>query len=119
LALQKEKFKERISELESGKNSILKLIRSLDQKKEKALHTTIKMVAHHFAEVFNTIVPDCEGKIIMKTDDKQEVTGIGFEVRFEVGGSIISEMNELSGGQKVHPHAFPRKSLLARVRRLL
>jgi len=98
--LQKEKFKERISELESGKNSILKLIRSLDQKKEKALHTTIKMVAHHFAEVFNTIVPDCEGKIIMKTDDKQEVTGIGFEVRFEVGGSIISEMNELSGGQK-------------------
>jgi len=57
--------------LATGEDSIRKLIVSLDQKKETALHTTFKMVARHFAEVFKTIVPGGEGKIIMKTSTKR------------------------------------------------
>ena len=69
--LQKEKFQERMKELKQGEDSIRKLIHNLDAKKDNALQTTFKMVAKHFAEVFKTIVPGGEGKLVMKTKDTQ------------------------------------------------
>lgn len=69
VSVQKEKFQERMNELKQGEDSIRKLIQNLDAKKDDALQTTFKMVAKHFSEVFKTIVPGGEGRLIMKTKD--------------------------------------------------
>ena len=58
-----------MDELKDGEDSIRKLIQNLDAKKDDALQTTFKMVANHFSEVFKTIVPGGEGRLIMKTKD--------------------------------------------------
>lgn len=58
-----------MNELKQGEDSIRKLIQNLDAKKDDALQTTFKMVAKHFSEVFKTIVPGGEGRLIMKTKD--------------------------------------------------
>ena len=58
-----------MNELKQGEDSIRKLIQNLDAKKDDALQTTFKMVANHFSEVFKTIVPGGEGRLIMKTKD--------------------------------------------------
>jgi structural maintenance of chromosome 3 (chondroitin sulfate proteoglycan 6) len=120
-AVQKEKFQERMRELGQGEDSIRKLIQNLDAKKDNALQTTFKMVAKHFSDVFKTIVPGGEGRLIMKTKDVQEgenedgagssrrstreYTGIGVEVRF-AAGTNVQKMRELSGGQKVLDRDF-------------
>ena len=111
---QKEKFQDRMKELREGEDSIRKLIQNLDNKKDNALQTTFKMVARHFSDVFKTIVPGGEGKLIMRTKDVEgdddaggssrraatrEYTGIGVEVRF-AAGTNVQKMRELSGGQK-------------------
>jgi len=67
--VQKEVFQGRMDELKEGEDSIRKLIKNLDAKKDDALQTTFKMVANHFADVFKTIVPGGEGRLIMKTKD--------------------------------------------------
>jgi len=69
--LQKGIFQERMKELQQAENSIRKLIQNLDAKKDNALQTTFKMVAKHFSDVFKTIVPGGEGKLVMRTKDVQ------------------------------------------------
>jgi structural maintenance of chromosome 3 (chondroitin sulfate proteoglycan 6) len=54
---QKKELEARKSELDNGRQAIMKLIQHLDAKKEEAIQRTYKAIAYHFRQVFSEIVP--------------------------------------------------------------
>lgn len=69
----------RRDELDQSADSIEELIEVLDQRKDEAIERTFKQVARNFAEVFEQLVPQGRGRLIMQkraggvlADDEEE-----------------------------------------------
>jgi structural maintenance of chromosome 3 (chondroitin sulfate proteoglycan 6) len=62
---QKETLNRRKSELDTSAKAIEDLIHHLDMRKDEAIQRTFKQVAKHFSEVWNKLVPDGKGSLIM------------------------------------------------------
>ncbi|GAA5970675.1 hypothetical protein JCM11641_007396 [Rhodosporidiobolus odoratus] len=108
----------RQEDLDESQQSILELIDVLDARKDEAIERTFKQVAKNFAEVFEKLVPDGRGRLIMmkrqadKDEDDMDVdepeedggvenyTGVAIRVSFKSKSNEGLRLQQLSGGQK-------------------
>ncbi|KAF6031627.1 SMC3 [Bugula neritina] len=121
---QKEKLIARNNELDEGKQKIEELIDALDHRKYEAIHLTFKQVSKYFTTIFQKLVPQGHGILVMKTDgppltdseDQSQQTedgeqgaevplikqfsGVGIKVSFTGNQAEMRDMQQLSGGQK-------------------
>lgn len=63
---QRDNLLERKAELEKSGESIEELIEVLDQQKDEAIERTFKQVSREFEKVFEELVPDGRGRLIMQ-----------------------------------------------------
>ncbi|KAJ3323468.1 Structural maintenance of chromosomes protein 3 [Boothiomyces sp. JEL0866] len=115
---QREQLQERKGELDESASSIEKLISTLDQRKNEAIEQTFEQVANNFQEVWQKLVPEGSGELVMlkntSNSESQEITqmtqsqhlenqmehyvGVSLNVSFQPGQNL--RMPQLSGGQK-------------------
>ncbi|RCN26800.1 RecF/RecN/SMC protein, partial [Ancylostoma caninum] len=113
-ASQKEDLTKRMEEQQKSQKSIEDLLQALDTRKYEAIQLTFKQVSKNFAEVFQKLVPNGSGSLVIQTgkDDSMDASqpdqvlhlvenfvGVGIKVSFN-GNSETREMVQLSGGQK-------------------
>ncbi|KAI8909533.1 RecF/RecN/SMC [Gorgonomyces haynaldii] len=102
---QKDELEKRRNELDQSAESIRDLIRTLDQRKEEAIDTTFQQVAGHFETVWQKLVPEGAGKLIMVERDPsdsqmdEKYIGVSLQVSFNQQSGNL-RMSQLSGGQK-------------------
>ncbi|CUM67950.1 uncharacterized protein PRCAT00005663001 [Priceomyces carsonii] len=115
---QRDDLVERKAELERSKESIEHLIERLETQKDEAITKSFKQVAKSFHEVFEALVPQGVGHLIMqkKSDSDNEVrqldasqneqrimenyTGVSISVSFNSKNDEQQRIEQLSGGQK-------------------
>lgn len=105
---------DRARELDEGATAILSLLSNLDAKKDEAIERTFRGVSKHFAEVFGELAPGGHAEMVMVRRSAPEMSsqssastgaggsfrGVKIHVRFPNGGEDVTEMGQLSGGQK-------------------
>jgi structural maintenance of chromosome 3 (chondroitin sulfate proteoglycan 6) len=105
---------DRARELDEGAKAILSLLSNLDAKKDEAIERTFRGVSKHFSEVFSELAPGGSAEMVMVRRSVPEVSsqssastgaggafrGVRIQVRFPGGNDDVTEMNQLSGGQK-------------------
>ena len=105
---------DRARELDEGAKAILSLLSNLDAKKDEAIERTFRGVSKHFADVFSELAPGGSAEMVMvrrsvpdQSSQSSASTGAGgafkgvkIQVRFPGGNDDVTEMNQLSGGQK-------------------
>lgn len=98
---QRETLKQRREELEQSSNSIQELIDILDQRKEEAIQRTFNQVGRYFSEVFQKLVPNGQGKLVMlrPADPAEGYTGVAIKVSFHPNEEGV-HIAQLSGGQR-------------------
>lgn len=69
---QQRELTQRREELDSSADSIVELIDVLDQRKDEAIERTFKQVSRNFATVFEKLVPQGRGRLIMQSRIGQE-----------------------------------------------
>lgn len=84
---QRESLLKRKEEMLRDTKAIEELIQSLDMQKDEAINRTFTSVSQHFADVFQELVPNGYGKLIMKTV-------------LEEGGDSEEEVEEEEEGKK-------------------
>ncbi|KAL6735865.1 hypothetical protein Aduo_006270 [Ancylostoma duodenale] len=113
-ASQKEDLTKRMEEQQKSQKSIEDLLQALDTRKYEAIQLTFKQVSKNFAEVFQKLVPNGSGSLVIQTGKEDSLdasqpdqalhlvenfVGVGIKVSFN-GSSETREMVQLSGGQK-------------------
>lgn len=107
---EKEELEERKGELERSKVSIEHLMLSLEQQKDSAIRKSFEQVSQSFSEIFEKLVPNGVGRLVMKTkgDDFSEdeeasienYIGVSIQVSFNSKNDEQLQIEQLSGGQK-------------------
>lgn len=117
---KQEELVERRGELEESRSSIEALIESLKLQKHQAIAKSFQLVAKNFASIFEKLVPNGTGKLIMqrrKSDiiDEQDAqedvdmdnrvtiedyVGVAISVSFNSKQDEQQRIEQLSGGQK-------------------
>lgn len=100
---KREELKERSNELVDSKDSIKELIDKLREQKVNAVDSTFEKVSNNFSKIFEKIVPNGIGKLIIhKNEDPNEeerYKGVSIRVSFnDKDEGLLVE--QLSGGQK-------------------
>ncbi|OMJ08201.1 Chromosome segregation protein sudA, partial [Smittium culicis] len=89
---QRDELTMRREELQKSYDSIIKLIKELDQRKDEAIERTFKLVAKGFSEVFEALVPNGTGRLIMQksisgnTESNRSSSGAGNKKGAQKGG---------------------------------
>lgn len=80
------------------------LISVLDQRKDEAIERTFTQVEKNFADIFQSLVPAGQGKLLIRRNMPatfgEIYTGIGIQVSFNSKTDEGLLMQQLSGGQK-------------------
>ncbi|KHJ84213.1 hypothetical protein OESDEN_16076, partial [Oesophagostomum dentatum] len=71
-ASQKEDLTKRMEEQQKSQKSIEELLQVLDTRKYEAIQLTFKQVSKNFAEVFQKLVPNGTGALVIQTKDKDD-----------------------------------------------
>ncbi|KAK5078948.1 Structural maintenance of chromosomes protein 3 [Lithohypha guttulata] len=113
----KEELQTRRAELEKAKDSIAQLIDTLETHKDEAIERTFKQVSKAFGEIFQKLVPQGSGRLIIRrkhdrrgqeeeSDDEGErgsveaYVGVEIQVSFNSKHDDQQKIQQLSGGQK-------------------
>ncbi|XP_044728954.1 structural maintenance of chromosomes protein 2 [Chrysoperla carnea] len=83
--------------LEDDKKQIFIVIRTLDEKKEKAIVKAWEEVNKNFGSIFSTLLPGTDAKL--KPSNPKNILE-GLEVKVSFGGVWKESLVELSGGQR-------------------
>lgn len=107
---EKEELNARKKELEVSKESIENLVRSLEQQKDSAIIKSFDEVSKKFSEVFENLVPNGKGELVMRRKENDDGRSAGNSIENYMGVSILVSFNskeneqqyieQLSGGQK-------------------
>ncbi|KAI8799563.1 RecF/RecN/SMC protein [Cladochytrium replicatum] len=116
---QRDALLRRKTELDKASKAIADLVKSLDQRKDEAIQRTFKQVAKNFMQVWEKLVPNGRGELIMlrrvdgdlADDDNEDeasnegsmidnYTGVAISVSFNSKTDEGLRMPQLSGGQK-------------------
>jgi structural maintenance of chromosome 3 (chondroitin sulfate proteoglycan 6) len=121
---RKETLTSRKEQLDRDYQSIIDLMDVLEQRKYEAIQFTFKQVSKNFSDVFQELVPNGKGQLVMKraeelpsadTEDEDSLrpsgsgrgpsvdehfTGVSIRVSFTGVASETKELQQLSGGQK-------------------
>ncbi|CAH1957936.1 unnamed protein product [Acanthoscelides obtectus] len=105
----KKKLEKRKEDVDLSFNKLQELLDTLEMKKMEAIHFTFKQCSKYFIEVFQKLVPNGKGLLVLKKMDDSKgseenlvdnLTGIGVRVSFMGPNAEMKELNQLSGGQK-------------------
>jgi structural maintenance of chromosome 3 (chondroitin sulfate proteoglycan 6) len=80
----------RKAEIDASAESIKKLIRHLDRKKDEAIMRTFNGVQEHFAKVFQELVPSGKGTLILERSE----SGAEESATTDVGGDVDADPSE-------------------------
>ncbi len=69
---RKEELLKKKKEVDAGAESIKKLIKTLDMKKDEAIMRTFGGVQKHFSDVFSELVPSGKGSLILEKSDEED-----------------------------------------------
>lgn len=114
---QRDELVARRTELETSRQSIESLIRNLEQQKDDAIKKSFKQVAKSFHEIFEKLVPQGVGNLIMQRKDDGQTNsdvdsdsetpdsienyrGVSISVSFNSRHDEQQRIEQLSGGQK-------------------
>ncbi|KAH7098435.1 RecF/RecN/SMC protein [Auriculariales sp. MPI-PUGE-AT-0066] len=114
---QRDALLKRREDLDESADSIRELIEALDQRKDEAIDRTFRQVAQNFEEVFEQLVPNGRGRLIIQRrvdqnpeeDDEENenggtgvenYTGVSIKVSFNSKVDEGLRIQQLSGGQK-------------------
>ncbi|KAI8984689.1 chromosome segregation protein sudA (DA-box protein sudA) [Mycotypha africana] len=120
---QQEQLNKRKEELDTSEDKIRGLIDNLDRRKNEAIKRTFHDLSIKFAEIFEQLVPDGKGELVMKSDSTtiqsmdldnsssssqsihsnsaaERYSGISIKVSFNSKSDEGLIMQQLSGGQK-------------------
>ncbi|WRT67771.1 uncharacterized protein IL334_004744 [Kwoniella shivajii] len=117
---QRDDLLARREELDESAEKIQELIVTLDQRKDEAIERTFKQVSKYFEEVFERLVPNGKGELVMQkriegyVDEESEesglagreiseidnYTGVTIKVSFNSKADEGQRIQQLSGGQK-------------------
>ncbi|ANB13366.1 cohesin subunit SMC3 [Sugiyamaella lignohabitans] len=92
-------------ELSEALTSIRELIQTLDRRKDEAINRTFKQVDIAFSEIFQQLVPDGIGRLVIQrkpatTGNRIDYTGVDIDVSFNSRNNEQQAVSQLSGGQK-------------------
>lgn len=109
-AKEKEDLVSRKEELEQSKESIEQLVESLKLQKDAAIKSSFEEVSRSFSEIFEKLVPNGRGELVMRTKDDiddeegsqsiENYTGVAILVSFNSKEDEQQRIEQLSGGQK-------------------
>lgn len=105
---EREELVARKDELERSKESIESLMVSLEHQKDSAIKRSFEEVSKSFGEVFEKLVPNGKGELVMKlkdsadaqTDSIDNYVGVSIQVSFNSKHDEQQKIEQLSGGQK-------------------
>lgn len=107
---EKEELEQRKQELERSKESIEQLMLSLEQQKDSAIRKSFEQVSQSFQEIFERLVPNGIGQLVMRTKDDassevaadsiENYIGVSIQVSFNSKNDEQLQIEQLSGGQK-------------------
>ena len=120
---QKQTLQTREEGLDKSQSAIEELIQVLDQRKDEAIERTFKQVSKNFADIFEKLVPNGIGRLVMQTkmealvDESNDVdeamneqesrarsvenyVGVAIKVSFNSKHDEQQRIQQLSGGQK-------------------
>ncbi|SCU89109.1 LAFA_0E16204g1_1 [Lachancea sp. 'fantastica'] len=111
---KRQEMESRAQELTESRQSIEKLIESLKKQKVEAVDVTFKKVSHNFSTIFEKLVPNGTGKLIihrsanenstLSTSEELPIstvyTGVSISVSFNSKNNEQLYVEQLSGGQK-------------------
>uniref|UniRef100_A0A182J0E3 Structural maintenance of chromosomes protein 3 n=1 Tax=Anopheles atroparvus TaxID=41427 RepID=A0A182J0E3_ANOAO len=104
-----------IQELRTVKETVYSSLQTLDIRREQGIEDTFRNVNQNFQDIFRRFVPSGKAHLILHTknihintndcvitgdDTNNRYLGLGMEVSFVGDAAIMSEINQLSGGQK-------------------
>lgn len=105
---EREELVARKDELERSKESIESLMVSLEHQKDSAIKRSFEEVSKSFGEVFEKLVPNGRGELVMKLKENAEAqadsienyVGVSIQVSFNSKHDEQQKIEQLSGGQK-------------------
>ena len=95
---QYEAVYEKIQQLETEKESVLKIIEEIDKKKKRTFNKTLKEVNELFTRNFSQL--STKGKAFLELENKQEPFEAGLDIIIKVGKGKYFDVTSLSGGEK-------------------
>ena len=112
-----DKIKEKVEQLDSEKESILRVIAQIDRKKKKTFMETLDDINKLFSRNFSSL--STKGEVSIVPMDKKEVFNAGLDILVKVGPGKYFDVTSLSGGeqtlvslalifaiQELHPYSF-------------
>ena len=80
------------------KQSLLDFMRDIDEKKKEVFMKTFNEISRHFTEIFSELSPGDNAELTLENEGALFESGL--EIKTRLGGTEISYLGELSGGQK-------------------
>jgi len=112
-----DKIKEKVDQLGSEKESIMRVIGQIDRKKKKTFMETLEEINSLFSRNFSSL--STKGEVSIVPIDKKEVFNAGLDILVKVGPGKYFDVTSLSGGeqtlvslalifaiQELHPYSF-------------
>ncbi len=89
---------EQLEDLKSSRKDLLDIIRDVDERVERVFTEAFHDTAEQFEQVFATLFPGGEGKLVLTDPDDMLNTGI--EIQARPAGKKIKRLSLLSGGER-------------------
>lgn len=84
--------------LVAEKQSLLDFMHDIDEKKKEVFMKTFNVISQHFSEVFSELSPGGTAELVLENEEVPFEGGL--EIKTKPGGTEVSYVGELSGGQK-------------------
>ncbi|MGP5227047.1 chromosome segregation protein SMC [Arthrobacter rhombi] len=89
---------EQLEDLKSSRKDLLDIIRDVDERVERVFTEAFHDTAEQFEQVFATLFPGGEGKLVLT--DPGDMLNTGIEVQARPAGKKIKRLSLLSGGER-------------------
>lgn len=87
-----------LSDLETAKLEILKIIKELTANMQDVFATQFKLINENFSQTFREIFGG--GNAYLQLEDESDILNCGIEIKVELPGKTIKTISLLSGGEK-------------------
>lgn len=93
-----DKIKEKVTQLETEKAEIIKIIEQIDRKKKRVFLLTLEKINELFSRNFSEL--SVKGVVTLEPINKKEVFEDGLDIIVKVGGGKYFDVTSLSGGEQ-------------------
>ena len=89
---------DQLADLKKSRDSLLSIVRDIDEHVEEVLNSALRDVSHHFEVVFERLFPGGHGSMVLTDPDNPLTTGVELEAR--PPGKRVKRLSLLSGGER-------------------